>query len=65
MPQIVVLALGAISLFFAYRWFRAEARRVDTALKRAQTRLERRGVDTITPLALDTNTGVYSPIKSA
>lgn len=65
MPQIVVIAVGALTLYCAYRWFRAEARRVDAALRRTEGKLKCKfAVPPATSLALDVKTGMYQPVTA-
>jgi hypothetical protein len=61
MPHIIVIAAGAVSLFYAYRWVCREADRVEAALRR--TDRVRRNAQHITPLAFDAVAGVYRPIE--
>ncbi len=61
MPHIIVIAAGAVSLFFAYRWVCREADRVEAALRRTDRRI-RRSPNYVTPLAFDAVAGVYRPI---
>jgi hypothetical protein len=62
MPHIIVIAAGAMSLFYAYRWVCREADRVETALRRTDRRV-RRNTQHGTPLAFDAAAGVYRPIE--
>jgi hypothetical protein len=64
MPQIIVAAAGALSLYYAFRWFRREADRVEASFRRADRRIRRpkRPVP-VTPLAFDEKTGFYRPVE--
>ena len=63
MPHIFAIAAGAISLYYAYRWVRRDADRVEAALRRADRRIRRNPQDNVTPLAFDAVAGVYRPIE--
>jgi hypothetical protein len=64
MPQIIVAAAGALSLYYAFRWFRRESDRVEASFRRAERRIRRpqRSVP-VTPLAFDAETGFYRPVE--
>ena len=61
MPQIFAVAAGAITLYYAFRWVRREADRVEAAMRRADSRI-RRSSKPATTLAFDAATGVYRPL---
>ncbi len=60
MPQIIAVAAGAISLYYAVRWVRRETDRVEAELRRADRRI-RRAPKSAQTLTLDVATGVYHP----
>jgi uncharacterized membrane protein len=63
MPHVVVIGVGAVSLYFGYRWVRREFERVDLALKRADRRIRREQTPSQpTVLAFDSVTGAYRPV---
>ncbi len=61
MPHLIVIAAGALSLYYAYRWVRRESDRVEAALRRTDRRI-RRNPKGATTLAFDAVTGVYRPV---
>ncbi len=62
MPQVLVIAAGAVSVYCALRWVRREYDRVDTSLRKAERRV-RRMQPTGTPLVYDSATGFYTPAE--
>jgi hypothetical protein len=64
MPHIIVAAAGAFSLYYAFRWFRREADRVEASFRRAERRIRRPQPSVpVTSLALDAETGFYRPVE--
>ena len=61
MPQIIAIAAGAIFLYYAYRWVRREADRVEAAMSKAGRRI-RRVSHHGTTLTYDARAGVYRPL---
>jgi hypothetical protein len=62
MSHLVVIGVGAVSLYFGYRWVRRELERVELALKSADRRIRReKSPPPPTPLAFDDVSGVYHP----
>ncbi len=62
MPQVLVIAAGAVSIFCALRWVRREYDRVDSSLRRAERRI-RRASPMGTPLVYDAASGFYRPAE--
>lgn len=64
MPQIIAAAAGAFSLYYAFRWFRREADRVEASFRKAERRIRRplRSAP-VTSLAFDAETGLYRPVE--
>ncbi|MGO8952393.1 MAG: hypothetical protein ACLPWS_00655 [Rhodomicrobium sp.] len=60
MPQVLVIAAGAVSIYCAVRWVRREYDRVDASLRRTSKRI-RRVESAATPLVFDAETGCYRP----
>ncbi len=58
MPQVIVVAAGAVSVFCAFRWVRREYDRVDASLRRTDRRI-RRARSTGTLLVFDAAKGFY------
>ena len=44
MPQVIVIAAGAVSVFCALRWVRREFDRVDALLRRTDRRIRRNSI---------------------
>jgi uncharacterized membrane protein YdjX (TVP38/TMEM64 family) len=63
MPHILAVAAGAITLYYAYRWVRREADRVEAAFRRADRRIRRNGSQPATTLTYDSTAGVYRPVE--
>jgi hypothetical protein len=63
MPHVLVIAAGAVSLYYGFRWVRREFDRVDTSLRRAERRIRRAANPRTTPLTFDAAEGVYRPIE--
>ncbi len=63
MPQVLVFALGAVSLYFAFRWVRRESDRVDSSLRRAERRIRGTNPNRVVPLVFDATTGFYKPAE--
>jgi hypothetical protein len=63
MPHLLVFAAGAVSLYFAFRWFRRESDRVDASLRRAERRMHRTAQNRVVPLVFDAATGIYKPAE--
>ncbi|MBJ7543100.1 hypothetical protein [Rhodomicrobium udaipurense] len=62
MSQVFAVALGALMLVFALRWFRREADRVEAAIRRTDRRIRRAARPVVTtPLMFDAAAGVYRP----
>ncbi len=62
MPHVFVIAAGAVSVFYAFRWVRREYDRVDASLRKAERRI-RRAHSIPTRLVFDAATGHYTPSK--
>jgi hypothetical protein len=62
MPQVLVIAAGAVSVYCAVRWVRREYNRVDASLRRTSRRI-RRAESAPTPLVFDAATGFYRPAE--
>jgi len=62
MPQVLVIAAGAVSLFCAFRWVRREYDRVNASLRRTDRRI-RRAKAIGTPLVFDAAKGYYRPAE--
>ncbi|MGO9173493.1 MAG: hypothetical protein ACLP7P_16230 [Rhodomicrobium sp.] len=62
MPQVLVIAAGAVSVYCAARWVRREYNRVDASLRRTSRRI-RRAESAATPLVFDAATGFYRPAE--
>ncbi len=62
MPQVLVIAAGAVSVYCALRWVRREYDRVDASLRKADRRI-RRVQPTGTPLVYDAASGFYRPAE--
>lgn len=63
MPQVLVIAAGAVSVYCALRWVRREYDRVDASLRRAERRIRRVPPIAGTPLVFDAATGFYQPAE--
>lgn len=63
MPHIFVIAVGAVSFLFAFRWLRREYDRVDASLRRADRRIRRATQVPATPLVFDSALGFYRPAE--
>jgi hypothetical protein len=61
MPHVLVIAAGAVSLYFAFRWVSREFDRVEASLRRADRRIRRASNSSATPLTFDAATGFYHP----
>jgi hypothetical protein len=61
MPHIIAVAVGALTLYYAYRWVRRESDRVETAFRKADRRIRRAHMGA--PLAYDEAAGVYRPVE--
>lgn len=59
MPQIIAVAAGVVSLYYAFRWVRRESDRVEAQIRRADRRIRR--APNAQTLTLDAATGVYHP----
>ncbi len=62
MPQVIVIAVGAVSVIFALRWVRREFDRVDASLRRTDRRI-RRAQPAGTLLVFDAAKGFYRPAE--
>ncbi|MFY9642802.1 MAG: hypothetical protein WCD20_01400 [Rhodomicrobium sp.] len=62
MPQVIVIAAGAVSVFCALRWVRREFDRVDALLRRTDRRI-RRTQSTGALLVFDAAEGFYRPAE--
>ncbi len=60
MPQIIAVAAGVLSLYYAFRWFRRESNRVEAAFRRTDRRIRRAQVGAL--LAFNKAEGVYRPV---
>lgn len=61
MPQLVVIAVGVLSLYFAFRWVRRDAARVEGSFQRMERRVKKNKRVSATHLTLDPISGVYRP----
>ncbi|MGO9486518.1 MAG: hypothetical protein ACLPX9_18400 [Rhodomicrobium sp.] len=62
MPQVLAIAAGAISVFYALRWVRRDYERVESSLRRMERRI-RRPRPAGVPLVFDAAQGFYRPSK--
>ncbi|HZV21738.1 MAG TPA: hypothetical protein VE986_09365 [Hyphomicrobiales bacterium] len=65
MPHLLVIAIGAVLLYAAFRWFRREYERVDSSLRRTERRIRNASSTSATPLTFDKAAGVYRPIGNS
>ena len=63
MPHLFVIAAGAVSIYFAFRWVRREYDRVDASLRKAERRIRRSAQVQPAQLILDSATGFYRPAE--
>jgi hypothetical protein len=63
MPHVIVIAAGAVSLYFALRWVSREFSRVEDSLRRADRRIRRASMPPVTHLTFDAASGFYTPAE--
>ncbi len=60
MLQVLAIAAGAVSVFYALRWVRRECDRVESSLHRLERRI-RHASPAAAPLIFDAAEGTYRP----
>lgn len=61
MPQLLLIALAGVGLWYGYKWVRKEQERVKTHLRDAEAELKKREEAGRPSLKQNPETGIYEP----
>lgn len=62
MPQLLLMAVAGVGLWYGYKWVRKEQERVRSQLREAESELSKREKRNRPSLKQNPETGIYEPV---